>query len=65
MIVVADASPLIALLRIGRVEILREVFGTVYLPHAVWHEVVGAGLNRIGAEEVMRAAVDRAADRNP
>ncbi len=55
MIVVADASPLIALARIGRLELLHEVFGTLYLPDAVWREVVEAGMARIGAEAVMHA----------
>lgn len=41
MIVVTDASPLIALARIGRVDLLRSLFGKRVLPHAVWREVVG------------------------
>lgn len=55
MIVVADASPLIALARIGRLELLRDVFGTLYLPDAVWREVVEAGMERIGADAVLHA----------
>ena len=34
MIVVADASPLIALARIGRLEMLHDVFGSICLPDA-------------------------------
>jgi len=37
--VVSDASPLIALDRIGRLDLLRELFGTVTVPPAVAAEV--------------------------
>jgi predicted nucleic acid-binding protein len=46
MIVVSDASPLIALGRIGRLDLLREIFGTLVLPEAVWTEVVEAGTEK-------------------
>jgi len=52
MIVVSDASPLIALGRIGRIDLLKEIFGTLVLPDAVWKEVVEAGMQKIGADEV-------------
>ena len=39
MIVVSDASPLIALDCVGHLEILRDVFGRVLVPEAVQHEV--------------------------
>lgn len=55
MIVVADASPLIALARIGRLEVLNTLFGRLLLPEAVWREVVGAGLDRAGAIAVSQA----------
>lgn len=55
MIVVADASPLIALARIGRLELLRTIFERLLLPEAVWREVVAAGLNKAGAGTVMQA----------
>jgi uncharacterized protein len=48
MIVVADASPLIALARIGRLDLLRAMFGGLLLPEAVWREVVAAGLEKAG-----------------
>ena len=34
MLVVADSSPLIALCRIGRLELLHELFGQLMLPEA-------------------------------
>lgn len=50
MIAVSDASPLIALLRVRRVELLREVFGRVVVPDAVWHEIAEAGKDKAGGE---------------
>ena len=58
MIVVADASPLIALARIERLELLRSVFGTLLLPEAVWRELVDAGLDRPGAVDDESGQVD-------
>ncbi len=55
MIVVADASPLIALARIGRLELLHTVFGKLLLPEAVWREVVAAGLDKPGAGTVSQS----------
>jgi predicted nucleic acid-binding protein len=48
MIAVSDASPLIALLRVRRVDLLREVFGRVVVPDAVWHEIAEAGKDKAG-----------------
>ena len=55
MIVVADASPLIALARVGRVELLRSVFGQLLVPDAVWREVVEAGVEKAGTVDVAAA----------
>ena len=52
MIIVADSSPLIALGRIGRLDLLHSIFGKLLIPEAVWREVVEAGINRLGAAEV-------------
>lgn len=52
MIVVSDAGPLIALSRIGKIGILRELFGNVIIPQAVWNEVVASGKGRPGQAEV-------------
>ena len=56
MIVVADASPLIALARIGRLELLHTSFGKLLVPEAVWREVVDAGLDKPGAGAVSQAS---------
>jgi predicted nucleic acid-binding protein len=40
MIVVCNSTPLIALSRIGKLELLREYFSEVYIPCEVYDEVV-------------------------
>jgi|CXWL01.1.fsa_nt_gi predicted nucleic acid-binding protein len=43
MIIVADATPLIGLASIGRLEVLRELFEEVFIPQAVYDETVTNG----------------------
>lgn len=43
MIIVSDTTPLIGLSAIGRLDILREIFGDVYIPRAVFDETVTFG----------------------
>lgn len=52
MIVVSDASPLINLSRIGKIELLHRLFGALVIPAAVWNEVVVEGHGLPGAELV-------------
>ncbi len=54
---VADASPLIYLAALGRFDLLKICFSKVYVPQAVYEEVVVAGAGQPGAAEV-RAASD-------
>lgn len=56
MTVVCNSTPLIALSRIGRLELLKEYFGEVYIPQEVYNEVVTRGGGLFGAKEV--ASVD-------
>lgn len=49
MIVVADASPLVALSAIRRVELLEDLYGRVVVPEAVWNEIVEQGRGKPGA----------------
>lgn len=56
MSVVANATPLIALSLVGRLELLRDLFGEVLVPAAVYDEVVVAGAGRPGADEVAQAS---------
>ena len=46
MIVVSNTSPIVNLATVGRLELLRQLYGTVLIPQAVYYEiaVVGAGL---------------------
>lgn len=55
--VVADSGPLIALARIGQLELLPQLFVRVQIPSAVWREVTqGAVEGRSGAAEVRAAS---------
>lgn len=39
MIVVSDTTPLISLLKIGRLDLLEKLFGNVLIPQAVYEEL--------------------------
>jgi len=52
---VSDSSTLIHLAMLGRLGLLREFFGEVVVPPAVWKEVVEEGHGRAGANEVDQA----------
>lgn len=55
MIVVSDATPLIALARIGQITLLHSLFGKVYVPQAVYDEVVTHAPHHPGADQVRQA----------
>ena len=55
MRVISDSSPLISLARIGKLNLLRALYGRVLVPTAVFDEVVVAGGGLAGAEEIGRA----------
>lgn len=52
MRIVSNASPLINLARIGKLDLLRELYGRLLIPEAVWREVVVDGAGQPGADEV-------------
>ncbi len=54
-VVIADSSCLIALSKIGELEILHALFENIIIPKAVYVEVVVQGKGRTGAEEVKNA----------
>ena len=56
MIVVSDAGPLVYLGGVGRLALLRDLFGRVVVPQQVWDEVVGVGAERPGSAEAAAAA---------
>lgn len=53
MTVVSNSSPIINLARIGKLELLRQLYGVVLIPDAVYQEVVAGGAGRPGAAEVL------------
>ena len=55
MILVLDASALITLARIGRLNLLRDLAENIYIPEAVYDEVVRSGRGRAGSSEVAHA----------
>lgn len=52
MRVVSNAGPLITLSKLGKLNLLKELYGTIVIPDAVQYEVVVQGKGAIGAEEV-------------
>lgn len=48
MIVVSNSTPLISLSKIGKISLLQEIFGKVFIPDAVYNEVVVHGKRRSG-----------------
>lgn len=58
MITVSNAGPLITLARIGRFELLRHILDHLYIPQAVYDEVVVKGAGKAGADETQRALSD-------
>ena len=56
MKIVSNASPLINLARIGKVDLLHQLYGKLFIPEAVWREVVVDGAGQPGADEVEKAA---------
>ncbi len=52
MTVVSNASPLINLARIGKLDLLHELYGELTIPEAVWQEVVVDGVGQPGADQV-------------
>lgn len=55
MIVVSDSSPLIALARIGRLNLLASLYERIVIPAEVHHEVTVAGRGLPGSEQVRNA----------
>jgi uncharacterized protein len=52
---VSNSSPLILFARIGRLDLVRSLFGEILVPPAVWDEVVTMAAGRAGEREVRAA----------
>lgn len=66
VVVVADSGPLIALARIGRLDLLKKVHGQVLVPRAVWEEVAGAeSEGRPGASDIRASSWVKMTDAEP
>src|SRR5439155_18565305 len=65
MTVVADSTPLISLSTVGRLDLLRTLYGRILISEAVYREIVTEGQGRPGATEVASADwIDRRAIAN-
>lgn len=54
MIVVSNTSPIINLACIGQLDLLRQIYGQITIPDAVFTEITVNGIGQPGAEEVPR-----------
>ena len=52
MIVVSNTSPLIALARAGRLDLIHAIHGEIIVPDAVFNEITMAGAGEPGAHEI-------------
>ena len=57
--IISDSSPLIALAKIGRFELLRDLFKDIYITKAVHREVVVSGKAKPGEKEVTQGIKNR------
>jgi predicted nucleic acid-binding protein len=56
MIIVSDTTPLIGLASIGKLDLLQELFGEVYIPQAVFDETVTFGRENSKAKQLVSNA---------
>jgi hypothetical protein len=56
VIVVSNTSPIINLAAIGQFDVLRQMYGSIQIPQAVYNEIVVRGQGQPGAAEVQAAA---------
>jgi len=54
VIVVSDSTILIGLAKIGKLDLLKEVFHKIYVPEEVFREVTERGLNKPGAQFIRK-----------
>ena len=54
MIVVSDTTPLISLLKINRLDLLERLFGKVFIPDAVFHELTVDERFQLEADQIKK-----------
>ena len=64
-VVVADSGPIIHLSRVGLLELLPALYGSVVVPRAVFHEVVHDGAGQPGSAELAGAAWAEIVEHDP
>ena len=52
--IVADSPPLIYLSKMGRLDLVKKLYGKIVIPQGVWDEVVTEAQGRAGANELER-----------
>ena len=52
MFVISNTSPIINLAMVGQLNLLRQLYGQIVIPQAVYAEIVGVGVEQPGAVEV-------------
>lgn len=52
MIIIADSSPIIALSRIGKLDILKNLYGKIFIPRAVEKEILLEHSNKINLAKI-------------
>jgi predicted nucleic acid-binding protein len=55
-LVVVNATPIIALSLVGKLDLLRLLYGQIVAPSSVEAEVLAGGRNRISRSELQRAS---------
>lgn len=65
LLVIADASPLVLLAKIGRLELLTALAEQVWVPAAVWQEVVSRGEGRPEVAEIVARFASGVRDADP
>ncbi len=58
MIVISNSSPLIALSRVGRLDVLREMFGKIHIPDVVYQETVLQSRYSVQKRNIQKAVDD-------
>jgi predicted nucleic acid-binding protein len=50
--IVSNTSPLINLAMIGELDLIQQLYGVIYIPQAVYDEIVIKGIGQAGAEQI-------------